>query len=213
MTDGTVGLRERKKRRTREAISNAAIALFLARGFGGVSVAEVADAAEVSKRTLFAYFPTKEDLVLHRIADHEREAAEVVSSRPPGVSVIEALHRHFRAALDRRDPVTGLTDDAESLALARMITTTPSLTVGLLRHLRRGERALTEALLATGAASDPLAAALAAAQVIAVQRALAEHNTRLVLDGTAIDAAQEAAARAADRAFALLADGLDGSMR
>src|SRR3954468_6075529 len=77
------GLRERKRARTHAAISEAAIALFLERGFDHVSVAQVAEAAEVSKRTLFAYFPAKEDLVVHRFADHETEAARVVGPRPP----------------------------------------------------------------------------------------------------------------------------------
>ena len=64
------GLRERKRQRTHDVISAAAISLFLAEGFERVSVADVAAAAEVSKPTLFKYFATKEDLVLHRIADH-----------------------------------------------------------------------------------------------------------------------------------------------
>ena len=78
------GLRERKKARTHQAISEAAIALFLARGYDAVSVAEIAEAAEVSKRTLFAYFPSKDELVLHRFADHQDEAARVVRDRPAG---------------------------------------------------------------------------------------------------------------------------------
>ena len=64
------GLRARKKARTRDAIADAAISLFLAHGFDQVSVADIAAAAEVSKPTLFRYFTAKEDLVLHRIADH-----------------------------------------------------------------------------------------------------------------------------------------------
>ncbi|GAA3037889.1 hypothetical protein GCM10017559_77310 [Streptosporangium longisporum] len=72
------GLRERKRRQVRETISATAVSLFLERGFDEVSVAEVAAAAEVSKPTLFKYFPTKEDLVLHRISDHQGEAARVV---------------------------------------------------------------------------------------------------------------------------------------
>ena len=74
-----MGLRDRKKARTRDAISGAAIALFLQRGYDAVSIAEIAAAADVSRRTLFAYFPTKDDLVLHRFADHEDEAARVLT--------------------------------------------------------------------------------------------------------------------------------------
>lgn len=74
-------LRERKKRLTYQAASEAAIAMFLERGFDKVSVAEVAAAADISKPTLFRYFPAKEDLVLHRFADHEDEAARVVAAR------------------------------------------------------------------------------------------------------------------------------------
>ncbi len=105
-----MGLRDRKKARTRDAISGAAIALFLQRGYDAVSIAEIAAAADVSRRTLFAYFPTKDDLVLHRFADHEDEAARVVRAREPDVAPLDALHAHLRAALERRDPVTGLCD-------------------------------------------------------------------------------------------------------
>src|SRR3954451_7689964 len=106
--DEPVGLRERKKARTRKAISETAIALFLERGYDDVSVAEIAAAAEVSKRTLFAYFQTKDDLVLHRIAAHEDETPRVVRGRAPGESPLAPLHRHRRAALARHDPITGL---------------------------------------------------------------------------------------------------------
>ncbi len=47
-------------------------------------MAEVAAAADISKPTLFRYFPAKEDLVLHRFADHEDESARVVAVSPPG---------------------------------------------------------------------------------------------------------------------------------
>ena len=60
------GLRERKKRETREAIAAAAMALFLEHGFDAVTVADVARAADVSEKTVFNYFATKEDLVFFR---------------------------------------------------------------------------------------------------------------------------------------------------
>lgn len=62
-----LGLRERKKQRTRAAIMDAALALFTSRGFEAVTTAEVARTAEVSEATVFNYFATKEDLVYDRL--------------------------------------------------------------------------------------------------------------------------------------------------
>ncbi|HTF12739.1 MAG TPA: TetR family transcriptional regulator, partial [Asanoa sp.] len=121
------GLRERKRQRTHDTISAAAITLFLERGFDAVPVADVAAAAEVSKPTLFKYFPTKEDLVLHRIADHSGEAARVVRDRSEGERPLAALRRHFLDGLRDRDPVTGLNDHPQVLAYHRMVFETPSL--------------------------------------------------------------------------------------
>jgi AcrR family transcriptional regulator len=118
------GLRERKKRRTYQVLSDTAVRLFLEKGFDAVSVAEVAAAAEVSKPTLFRYFPAKEDLVLHRIADHEDEAARVAAQGP---TPLAALRRHFLAGLERRDPVTGLNDHPEVLAFHTLLYGTPAL--------------------------------------------------------------------------------------
>ncbi|UZJ30166.1 TetR/AcrR family transcriptional regulator [Streptomyces endophytica] len=58
------GLRERKKEQTRQRIAAVAWRLFAERGFEAVTVNEIAEAAEVAKATLFAYFPTKESLAL-----------------------------------------------------------------------------------------------------------------------------------------------------
>src|SRR5215470_2798366 len=165
------GLRARKKAQTRDAIADAAISLFLAHGFDEVSVADVAAAAEVSKPTLFRYFPTKEDLVVHRFADHLGEAARVVRDRPPGVGPLAALHRHFRDGLDRRDPVTGLNDHPEVLAFHRLVFSTPSLASRLTRYLAEDETALADALAQVYGAG--IAPRLLAAQVLAAQRVLA----------------------------------------
>jgi AcrR family transcriptional regulator len=196
------GLRARKRERTRDAIANAAISLFLERGFDQVPVADIAARAEVSKPTLFRYFTAKEDLVLHRIADHHGEAARVVRDRPPGVSPMTALHRHFRAGLDRRDPVTGLNDHPEVLAFHELVFTTPSLAGRLVQWTLGNEEALAAAL------GDDITARLQAAQVLAVQRVLAQANwQRLVAGRTADDVHPEAVADAG-RAFALLQAGL-----
>ncbi|MBT2364863.1 TetR family transcriptional regulator [Streptomyces sp. ISL-10] len=208
MSGGT-GLRERKKRQTHRAISEAAIALFLEKGFDAVSVAEVAAAADVSKPTLFRYFPAKEDLALHRFADHEDEAARVVvAARAEGVPPLEALHRHFLDGLERRDPVTGLNGEAGVLAFHRLLYGTPSLVARLYAYQGRSEQALADALGAAGPAG--LAARLAAGQVVAVQRILAEENWRRIAAGESADEVAPDAVAAADLAFAQLRNGFPG---
>ncbi|KEG41478.1 MULTISPECIES: TetR family transcriptional regulator [Streptomyces] len=194
-----IGLRERKKRRMYRTVSDIAIRMFLERGFDAVSVTEVAAAAEISKPTLFRYFPAKEDLVLYRIADHEEEPARVVREGP---TPVEALKRHFLAGLERHDPVTGLNDDPEVLAFHTLLYGTPSLVARLYGQLERTEEALAEAL------GDGLDARLAAGQIIAVRRILAQENWRRIAAGESLDAVGEDAVDAAERAFAVLARSL-----
>lgn len=138
------GLRERKKQRMYQTVSDTAIRLFLEKGFDAVSVAEVAAAAEISKPTLFRYFPAKEDLVLYRFADHEGEAAGIV--RQGSASPVEALRRHFLDGLERCDPITGLNDHPDVLAYQSLLYGTPALAAGLYGYLERSEAALAEAL-------------------------------------------------------------------
>ncbi|MFF4221381.1 TetR/AcrR family transcriptional regulator [Streptomyces sp. L500] len=209
MTDET-GLRERKKQRTRQALSDTAIELFLKHGFDQVSVADVAAAVEVSKPTLFRYFPAKEDLALHRIADHQGEAARVVAGRAAGQSPLGALRAHYHARLDAHDPITGLNDHPVVRAFNDMLYGTPSLLARLVRYAERDEELLAEALLETGR-GDALTAGLAAAQVITTHHRLAQENWRKLASGRAIGDALVEAHADADRAFDLLGAGLDAS--
>ncbi|BCM68371.1 MULTISPECIES: TetR family transcriptional regulator [Streptomyces] len=196
---GEMGLRERKKQRMYQDVSDIAVRLFLERGFDAVSVAEVAAAAGISKPTLFRYFPAKEDLVLHRIADHETEAARVVAGE---ADPVDALRRNFLAGLDRRDPVTGLNDHPQVLAFHRLLYGTPALAARAYAHVERSETALAEAL------GGGLDARLAAGQIIAVQRILAEENWRRIAAGEPVEQVAPDAVRAAERAFRRLAEGL-----
>jgi AcrR family transcriptional regulator len=104
------GLRERKKQKTREEISAAAMALFRGRGFDAVTVAEIARAAEVSEKTVFNYFPAKEDLVAHRGAELTKALIDAVREQPPGVSVILPFRQMTEALLDavEREPVESI---------------------------------------------------------------------------------------------------------
>jgi AcrR family transcriptional regulator len=87
------GLRERKKQRTRREISDVATRLFLEHGFERVTLAEIADAAEVSVKTIFNHFGSKEDLFFDRIGELRDGIEATMTGRPPGVTVVEALRR------------------------------------------------------------------------------------------------------------------------
>lgn len=200
------GLRERKKRQTYERLSETAIGLFLERGFEKVSVAEIAAAADVSKPTLFRYFAAKEDLVLHRFADHEDEAARVVAGAAG--SPLEALHRHFADGLARRDPVTGLSDDPRVLDFHGLLYGTPSLVARAYAYQGRSEAALAGALAAARPSAGPVAARLAAGQIAAVQRVLAEENWRRIAAGESADRLCPEAVAAAELGFGQLRAGL-----
>jgi AcrR family transcriptional regulator len=88
-----VRLRETKKLRTRQEIAEQAMRLFCQRGFDRVTVAEVAAAAGVSEKTVFNYFPTKEDLFFDEVPEREAALVEAIQTRKPGESIVAALRR------------------------------------------------------------------------------------------------------------------------
>ncbi|MFE7131147.1 TetR/AcrR family transcriptional regulator [Streptomyces sp. NPDC057638] len=102
------GLRERKKRQTRQYISDVATGLFLERGFDAVSVAEVAEAADVSVNTVYNYFAAKEDLFLDRGAELADRLARWVRGRAPGESAAAAVLRELCVEVEAISPKVGL---------------------------------------------------------------------------------------------------------
>jgi AcrR family transcriptional regulator len=88
-----MGLREVKKEATRREIADTAMRLFVERGFDHVTVAEVAAEARVSEKTVFNYFPTKEDLFFDEVPERRAALAAAVRDRAPGQSVVAALRR------------------------------------------------------------------------------------------------------------------------
>ncbi|MFF5701274.1 TetR/AcrR family transcriptional regulator [Streptomyces sp. NPDC012794] len=210
MTAAPTGLRETKKLRTKNQLAATALELFLERGFDAVSVADVAAAAEVSKPTLFRYFPSKEDLVLDRFADHQDEAARIVRDRPAGLTPVRAVHEHFLAALAERDPITGLCDHPNVLAFQGLLYSTASLETRLAHYTAREVELLAAVLEAEEI--PPFTARLAARHLVTVRQELGRENWHRLSAGQSADEAYPAAVAEADRAFTMLADGLDRTL-
>ncbi len=104
------GLRERKKRRTRQHISDVATGLFLERGFDAVTIAEIAEAADVSVNTVYNYFPAKEELFLDRSKGIIDRLSRWVRARRADESAAAAVLRELREAVESVSPAVGLFD-------------------------------------------------------------------------------------------------------
>jgi AcrR family transcriptional regulator len=102
--EATPGLRERKKRRTRETIVEAAFELFAERGFDGTTIAEIAEAAEIAPRTFFSYFPSKDDVVFHDFEANHATVASWLHDREPGTNAIDALRAGIASDAGEVDP-------------------------------------------------------------------------------------------------------------
>jgi AcrR family transcriptional regulator len=204
-----LGLRERKKERTRQLLADTARRLFSERGFEQVSVAEIARAAEVSQATVFNYFPNKEDLVYNRLETFEEQLLSAIGDRPRGETVIAA----FRNFILEPRGLFATTDEAranELAALTRMINASPALLAREQQIFARYTDALAKLIGdETGAsAGDPRPYVVANA-LIGVHRSLIAY-VRQRLEAGAPNRprlARETRERA-EKALALLAEGL-----
>jgi AcrR family transcriptional regulator len=93
------GLRERKKQKTRDTIVKVALELFAERGYEQTTIAEIAEAAEVSPRTIFAYFPSKEDIVFCDVPEIHERFAQALEHRAEGVTALDALREIIAESL------------------------------------------------------------------------------------------------------------------
>ena len=118
------GLRERKKQKTRDTIIKVALDLFAEHGYEQTTIAEIADAAEVSPRTIFAYFPTKEDIVFCQLPETRERLAQALRERPDGATALDALRDFIAGSLD---------SDPNAVVRKRILASDETL--------RRGERA------------------------------------------------------------------------
>jgi AcrR family transcriptional regulator len=141
------GLRERKRRLTRQRISDVATILFGARGFDNVTVSEVADVVGVSEKTVYNYFPTKESMVLDWADETVESMARVIRECPPNESLTAAVVRAMKEDMERFDVVP----DDIVMFLPRfvdLIDSTPALRAAWLEMYDRIVTVATEALAA-----------------------------------------------------------------
>lgn len=151
------GRRERKKAQTRQSLADAALRLFLDRGYDQVGVKDVADAADVSVTTLFKHFPGKEALVFDQDDDIEAALVAAVHNRPPGQSIPRALREHI---LLTQTQLAVNTTDPRFAAFTRMVQDTPALRDYAHHMWTRHEAALARAIAnEVGAPEDDIACA------------------------------------------------------
>lgn len=203
-----LGRRERKKRQTRELIAETARALFVAHSFEKVTVAEIADAADVSETTVFNYFPRKEDLVYWRTDAFEAELLESIRARPPGESVLEAFGRFVRTprgVLVEEDP-----EAVERLAgITRMITDSPALLAREREIFERYTASLANLLRAEARGkTDAVSCWVAANALMSVHRAITDHTRAQINAGVRNPALARSIRARANAALAILAGGL-----
>jgi AcrR family transcriptional regulator len=195
MPDSETGLRQRKKQRTRQAITETAMRLFFEHGFDQVSIIEIATAAEVAVQTVYNYFPTKADLVFDEADEINDDLLRFVRHRAPGESALSAIRSYF-ASIPAR---VGHRPPEPTPRFRRLVRDSATLRAHQREVFARFEQSLA-ALLAeeTGQPHGAVEPFIAAAGLVSVFRAN--------LEGRAGDS--EPLGQRAERALDLLERGL-----
>jgi AcrR family transcriptional regulator len=207
--DDQPGLRERKRQQTWGLIAQTARRLFQEHGFDAVTVADIARAADVSRKTVFNYFPTKEDLFYSGLELFEARLLEAIRQRKPGESILAAFARFVtesRGLLAADDPDAG----ERLLAINRLIANSSALRARE-QQIYAGYAAALAALIAeeTRARPDDIAPWVAANAMIGLHKALVDYVRRQGLAGERDGARIARGLRAqVSRAVALLEHGL-----
>jgi AcrR family transcriptional regulator len=205
VVDAVNGLRERKKARTREAILEAALDLFEAKGYDNTTVEEIAEAADISPRTFFRYFESKLDLIMvdkefdnHDDQSHEETFASWILQGEQGESLVDTIRNRIVEQFDER-----IASDACNVRRVRLMMATPSLRAIAYEHFGEHQPELVKVFAeALGVDEDDLQAHLFATAV--------GNTLWTVIDRwVAEDGSQERLTEMLDEGFTLLGNGLD----
>ena len=128
--------RTRKKRQTRDALIDAALDLFEAKGYEHTAVHEITDAVDVAERTFFRYFASKEDVALFFVRQEMDKFVEALAARPVGEEPLTAVRNAFRLGLRQLED-SGYTRNGEPryLSVIKLIDSTPALLAANLRYV------------------------------------------------------------------------------
>ncbi|MFI7446999.1 TetR/AcrR family transcriptional regulator [Nonomuraea sp. NPDC049714] len=141
-----VALRERKKQRTRQALVRAALRLFQDKGYEKTTVAEIAAEADVSTRTFFSYFASKEDVVLYDAPQRMEEVMALIHTRGPGEPAGDLLRRIVQSSLEHARAEDDFDDVVEPQVRLALIMSVPALQARALQMLFDNQLRLAWAL-------------------------------------------------------------------
>jgi AcrR family transcriptional regulator len=160
MTGQATGLRERKKQETREALTRAALELFVERGYDETTLAEIAEAAGVSTRTIFAYFPGKEDILFCTTQTMLDALAAALAARPAGTDALTALREFILSTADEKTEL--------DYKLGEVIAADPTLSSHKRARVAQAQEVVAAAIAEDlGVAPDDLRPQVAAASLTA----------------------------------------------
>ncbi|MCO5985139.1 TetR/AcrR family transcriptional regulator [Actinoallomurus spadix] len=192
-----MGLRERKKRQTRRAIAEAALRLFAERGYEETTIADIAGAADVSPRTFFSYFPSKEDVVFAEIDERLTEVREGIDRRPADETPLESMRR---IVLEMIEAIAAEHGEYGAIQV-RLVLERPSLQARALKRMNDTEQYVVERLTELCPGIDEIDAVVIAGALVGGMKAVITHCR-------AHGYAPEATRRAVDRALAIVEHGL-----
>ncbi len=192
----TPGLRERKKQRTHESIARVALELFAQRGYDETTLDDIAEAADISKRTIFSYYQSKEDILFHDEPALLSAVELALRNRPPGTTTVEAL----------RDLLGAAAPSEQGMLRKRIIGANAALRLSERARFARAEELLAESIAQDlDAGPDDIRPLLIAASVAA---AFSTAYDRLLTQATG-EIPQGEACALFDQVLDLLRSGLE----